>query len=69
MVLPTLPKKEPRPTAVTVRLSKQAVISLKMLADEHNMSQADVIEFLITSAANDFKAKPNASSKKKKDPA
>lgn len=53
-MLPKLPKKDPRPIALTVRLSKQAVASLKMLADEHNMSQADVIEHLIKNAVSDF---------------
>lgn len=54
-MLPKLPKKEPRPTAVTIRLSKQAVANLKMLADEHNLSQADVIEYLIQQATKEFK--------------
>lgn len=49
-----MPKKDPRPIALTVRLSKQAIASLKMLADEHNMSQADVIEHLIKSAVVEY---------------
>jgi hypothetical protein len=47
MTLPTKPKKEPRPIPVTVRLSKRAVESLKELANKNNLSQADVIEYLI----------------------
>lgn len=53
MALPSLPKKEPRPVAVTVRLSKKAAEQLKTLAREHNMSQADVIEHLLQT---EFKA-------------
>lgn len=53
MALPKLPKKEPRPIAVTVRLSKGAAKKLKDLAASHNMSQADVIEYLVTEAAKD----------------
>lgn len=60
-MLPTLPKKEPRPIAVTVRLSKTAVDSLKALADTHNMSQADVIEYLIAQAASEMPKKRNKS--------
>jgi hypothetical protein len=47
MALPSLPKKEPRPVPVTVRLSKRAADQLKTLAKEHNMSQADVMEHLL----------------------
>lgn len=47
MALPSLPKKEPRPVPVTVRLSKTAAERLKELARSHNLSQADVIEYLI----------------------
>jgi hypothetical protein len=47
MALPTKPVKEPRPIAVTVRLSIVAVEQLKVLAKDHNLSQADVIEHLI----------------------
>lgn len=50
MQLPVLPEKERRPVAVTVRLSKTAVARLKNLAKAHNMSQADVIEFLLAQA-------------------
>jgi hypothetical protein len=57
MALPTLPKKSPRPIAVTVRLSKVTVDNLKKLADKHNMSQADVIEHLITDAIKESNAK------------
>lgn len=47
MSLPKLPKKEPRPVAVTLRLSKKVADGLKTLARDHNMSQADVVEYLI----------------------
>jgi len=47
MALPTKPKKEPRPIAVTIRVSSSTVQALKELAKEHNLSQADVIEYLI----------------------
>lgn len=45
--LPKLPRKDPRPVQVGVRLSEKAADQLKKLADTHNMSQADVIEYLI----------------------
>lgn len=51
MTLPKLPKKSPRPNAVTVRISKEAVKALKELADKNNLSQADVIEYLILNEA------------------
>lgn len=47
MALPKYEKKDPRPIAVTVRLSAKAVDALKKMAKDHNMSQADVIEYLI----------------------
>lgn len=47
MALPSKPKKDPRPTPVTVRLSELAVEYLKILAEDHNLSQADVVEHLI----------------------
>jgi hypothetical protein len=47
MSLPTKPKRDPRPIAVTVRLSETTAGRLKALAQEHNLSQADVIEYLI----------------------
>lgn len=47
MSLKVLPKKEPRPVAVSLRLSKTATDYLKKLAEAHNMSQADVIENLV----------------------
>lgn len=56
-MLPKMPKKEPRPIAVTVRLSKTAVDNLKFLADEHNLSQADVIEHLIDEATEEYSKK------------
>lgn len=53
-MLPKLPIKEPRPIAVTVRLSKRANEGLKILAKEHNLSQADVVEFLILETFNRY---------------
>lgn len=47
MALKVLPKKQPRPVAVSIRLSKTTVEYLKQLAQAHNMSQADVIEHLL----------------------
>lgn len=47
MPLQTIPKKEPKPVAISIRLSKTAVECLKNLADAHNMSQADVVENLL----------------------
>lgn len=47
MALPVVPKKEPKPVAVSVRLSRTAAEYLRKLAEAHNMSQADVIETLL----------------------
>jgi len=47
MPLSIIPKKEPKPVAVSMRLSKTAAEYLKKLAEAHNMSQADVIETLL----------------------
>lgn len=47
MTLPKAPKKNPRPVSVTVRLSVSASDQLKVLAESHDLSQADVIEHLI----------------------
>lgn len=47
MALPVKPQKEPRPVAVTVRLSEKTAKRLKKLAKDHNLSQADVIEYLV----------------------
>lgn len=58
MSLPKMPKREPRPVPITVRLSKKAVDQLKSMAKENNLSQADVLEHLIQ---QEF----NASDKKK----
>lgn len=49
-MLPTLPKYEPRPVSLTVRLSERALKQLKALAANHNMSQADVLEILLQQA-------------------
>jgi hypothetical protein len=47
MPLPFGHKREPRPVPVSVRLSKRAAEQLKALASAHNLSQADVIEYLL----------------------
>lgn len=57
MPLLVVPKKEPKPVVVSVRLSKTAVESLKKLAEAHNMSQANVIETLIRDAFAEFQKK------------
>lgn len=56
-MLPKLPKKEPRPISISVRLSKKAIDALKNLAKEHNMSQADVIEYLLMQANEEYTKK------------
>jgi len=63
MSLPKLPKKEPRVVPVSVRLSKNTAEQLKTLAKEHNLSQADVLEYLVQ---NEFKNFEN--NKKTKQP-
>jgi hypothetical protein len=55
VTLPRLPKKDPRPVAVTVRLSKRSSEQLRSLAKDHNMSQADVIEHLLKQEYKTFK--------------
>jgi hypothetical protein len=57
MALPSLPKKEPRPIPVTIRLSKRAADQLKTLAKEHNMSQADVMEHLLQTEFKTWQAR------------
>lgn len=57
MALQVIPKKEPRPIAVSVRLSKTAAEYLKKLAQAHNMSQADVIEHLLREEWKTFTSK------------
>jgi hypothetical protein len=59
MALPSMPKREPRQVSVTIRLSKRSADQLKMLAKEHNLSQADVVEYLLDyEYANYQKRKP-----------
>lgn len=66
MNLPMLPKKEPRPIAVTVRLSKRCVENLKMLANKHNLSQADIIEHLINQTTLEFNKQVSVTKERKK---
>ena len=47
MVLRPLPKKDPRPKALTVRVSTKTYEQLLQLAEANNLSQADVIEQLL----------------------
>lgn len=47
MPFPYSYKKSPRSSALTVRLSKEAVVQLKCIASEENLSQADVVECLL----------------------
>ncbi len=54
MALPKIPKKDPRTKSVTVRLSENTAKNLRVLAEEHNMSQADVIEHLVENAMGEF---------------
>lgn len=53
-MLPKMPKKDPRPVPITVRLSKKSADALKLLSKEHNMSQADVIEHLLMEAHGEY---------------
>jgi hypothetical protein len=53
MSLPRRPKKDPRTEPVTVRLSKRSADQLRSLAKSHNISQADVVEYLLL---QEFKA-------------
>lgn len=64
MSLPSRPKKELRPIAVTTRLSKKSAEQLKTLAKEHNISQADVLEYLIQHEFKEFEKKTENSNKK-----
>ena len=49
MTLPKKPTREPRPVAVTVKLTEQASKRLKALARENNLSQGEVVEYLVKS--------------------
>lgn len=62
MTLPTLPKKDPRTVSMSFRVSKRTAEQLKSLAKDHNMSQADVIDFLIQ---QEFKTQELKKSKQK----
>lgn len=57
MALPIIPKKEPKPIAVSFRLSRTAVDCLKKLSEAHNLSQADVIEYLVKQEYKTFQEK------------
>lgn len=48
MTLPRLPKKTPKTVSVTIRLSPDVANYLKVLSKEHGLSQADVVEYLIS---------------------
>lgn len=45
-----MPPKKPRNKAITVRISEDTADKLKKLAKKNNISQADVLEYLITNA-------------------
>lgn len=62
MSLPKGTKKEPRPIPLTVRISETAMDQLKILANAHDLSQADVIEHLIKEEYDDFNKKKKKSS-------
>lgn len=47
MALRPFPKKDPRPKALTIRVSEKTFRQLSELADYNNMSQADVVEQLL----------------------
>jgi hypothetical protein len=49
MTLPTLPKRDKRTETITVRITKDALKQLNALKERHNLSQADVIELLVSS--------------------
>jgi hypothetical protein len=55
MALPTLPPKETRPKALTIRISKRVYSLLCDLADTHNLSQSDVVTFLVEAEAAEKK--------------
>lgn len=57
MVLPKKDPKPQRPKAITIRVSKDTYTQLKSLAESHNLSQADVIEYLIKTEYKQFLAK------------
>jgi hypothetical protein len=59
MALPVRPKKETKPALVTLRLSKKTADWLRILAKEHNMSQADVVEHLVHDEYKAFTSKKN----------
>ena len=57
MALPTNPKKDPRPVAVSLKLSKRAVDALRALSKAHNMSQGEVVEHLVLQELKESKSK------------
>ncbi len=47
MAIQPNPKKEPRPVAVTVKLSKRGAEQLRHLADILNKSQGEIVDALV----------------------
>lgn len=60
MALPSLPKQHKRDRALTVRISEICVNNLKALAQAHNLSQSDVIEYLINDEMDRYRASKGA---------
>ena len=63
MALPTKAKRE---KALTVRISDRVYDDLVHLSEKHNLSQADVIEHLITQEAREQKRLKGTSSRYKR---
>lgn len=47
MPLPTKPKKDPKSIPASFRLSERTVKNLQILKEKHNLSKAEIIEYLV----------------------
>ena len=66
MAILSFDKKEKRDSPLTVRLTKTTVARLKMLAEWHDVSQADIIERLLDAAAKEHEDSPQNKLKKRR---
>lgn len=63
MALLDFPPKELKNHALTVRLRKGTIDKLRSIAERHEVSQADVVERLITAAFEEMGPEPKTSRK------
>ena len=57
MALPKKEKREVRSVSVSFRVTSRVAQGLKLLAKDHNLSQADVVEFLVMDELEKYERK------------